>query len=141
MKTLTLFSIFAGAAVLTGCATTPVERGIVGGGAVGAATGAIIGSASGHAGEGALIGAGVGAVTGALIGDAEQRRRSQYYAPPYPPAPPHGAVVAPPAPPRHGSTHSYRVDGSASQRGHWETRVMRGPSGERYEERVWIPAP
>src|SRR5205823_13225256 len=46
------------------------DKGVLGGGAVGGATGALIGSATGHTGAGAAIGAGAGALTGALIGNA-----------------------------------------------------------------------
>jgi hypothetical protein len=45
------------------------DKGILGGGAIGAGTGAIIGSATGHAGAGAAIGTAVGAVSGGLIGN------------------------------------------------------------------------
>jgi hypothetical protein len=101
---------------LMGCATTPVQQGALGLGAVGAGAGAIIGSTTGHAGEGALIGAGVGALTGALVGDAIEHStpppQPVYYAPGPPPSPP---VV-----------------------GYWQTRVVTGPTGERYEQRVWV---
>jgi hypothetical protein len=46
------------------------DKGVLGGGAVGAGTGAIIGHAAGNTAAGALIGAGVGAVSGGLIGNA-----------------------------------------------------------------------
>lgn len=45
--------------------------GALGGGAIGAATGAIIGHSSGHTGGGALIGAAAGALGGALLGNAK----------------------------------------------------------------------
>jgi len=102
---------------LSGCATTPVQQGAWTGGALGAGLGSIIGNQSGDAGEGALIGAGVGALTGALIADDNQYREPRYRAP-------SRRVYSVPVPPR--------------PRGHYETRVMRGPSGERYEERVWV---
>ena len=81
MKTLRL----VGAVVLpvllsTGCSSmSNTDRGVLGGGAIGAGTGALIGNATGHTGAGALIGAGVGAVTGGLIGNAEdkQEKRAQ----------------------------------------------------------------
>jgi len=58
-----------------GCAgMSNTDRGVLGGGAVGAGTGALIGNATGHTGAGALIGAGVGAVTGGLIGNAADER-------------------------------------------------------------------
>ena len=102
--------------VLAGCATTPVQQGALGLGAVGAGAGAIIGSTTGHAGQGALIGAGAGALTGALVGDAIEHSnpapRPVYYAPSPPPPPP--------------------------PVGYWTTRVVTGPTGERYEQRVWV---
>ncbi len=103
--------------ILSGCATTPVQQGAWTGGALGAGLGAIIGNQSGDAGEGALIGAGIGALTGALIADDNQYRRPTYRTQSYRVRP----VSVPPRP-----------------RGHYETRVMRGPSGERYEEQVWV---
>jgi uncharacterized protein YcfJ len=45
------------------------DKGILGGGAIGAGTGALIGSATGHTGAGAAIGTAVGAVSGGLIGN------------------------------------------------------------------------
>jgi uncharacterized protein YcfJ len=45
------------------------DKGILGGGAIGAGTGALIGSATGHAGAGAAIGAAVGGLSGGLIGN------------------------------------------------------------------------
>jgi hypothetical protein len=53
------------------------DQGILGGGAIGAGTGALIGNATGHAGTGALIGAGVGALTGGLIGNSEDQREKK----------------------------------------------------------------
>src|SRR5712692_10812394 len=61
-----------------GCAgMSNTDRGVLGGGAVGAGTCALIGNATGHTGAGALIGAGVGAVTGGLIGNAEDKREQR----------------------------------------------------------------
>jgi len=57
------------------------QKGALGGGAAGAATGALIGGAAGSAGTGALVGGAAGAAGGALIGnemekrDEENRRR------------------------------------------------------------------
>ncbi len=141
MNTFAKFLALASAALVgIGCAT-PAQRGALGGSVVGAGLGAIIGGASGNPGVGAAIGAGVGGVTGALIGDAEDHERyghSPHYhttsgtyvyrdrvAPPPPPP-------ARPAP-SHFST-SYRVE-----EGHYEIRLVRAPSGEYYEERVWVP--
>jgi surface antigen len=110
---------------LSACQTTPVQDGAIVGGALGSAAGAIIGHQSGRQGEGALIGAGVGALTGALIGD-DIGRRQRYYAP---------APVGYSAPPR-----AYAPPVSAQPtRGYYETRVVRGSSGETYEERVFVP--
>jgi surface antigen len=55
------------------------DRGVLGGGAIGAGTGAAIGSLTGHTGAGAAIGAIAGAVGGGLIGNAadERDRREQ----------------------------------------------------------------
>ena len=54
-----------------GCSTmSNTDNGILGGGALGAATGAVIGHATGHTGAGALIGGAVGAVSGGLVGNA-----------------------------------------------------------------------
>jgi len=54
----------------TGCESmSHTDKGVLGGGAIGAGTGALIGSATGHTGAGAAIGAGVGALTGGLIGN------------------------------------------------------------------------
>lgn len=110
------FAIAALAAA--GCNTTPVQDGAVVGGALGAATGAVIGHQQGKQGEGALIGAGVGALLGALAGDQVEQRR-----------PATAPRVQEPA------------RGHAAPSGHYETRVYRAPSGERYEERVWVPGP
>lgn len=111
----------AGAAVLAvGCNTTPAQDGAILGGALGAGLGAVVGHQSGHQGEGALIGAGVGALTGALIGDDVGRKRQQRHY--HGPAP--VAVSPPPARPAQGR---------------YETRLVYGPNGERYEQRVWVP--
>jgi uncharacterized protein YcfJ len=63
-------------AVLTSaCSGQPLttrEKGILGGGALGAGTGAIIGAAVGHPGAGAAIGGGLGALTGGVIGNEFQ---------------------------------------------------------------------
>src|SRR5438552_810109 len=65
---------------LTGCSSlSPTEKGVVGGGAIGAGTGALIGSATGHTGAGAAIGAAVGGLSGGLIGNEveESERRTK----------------------------------------------------------------
>ena len=120
-------AVIAGLAMagLSGCQTTPVQDGIVAGGLLGSAAGAIIGHQSGRQGEGALIGAGAGALAGALIGD-DIARQQRYHAP---------AHVGHYAPAR-----SYAPPVSAQPtRGYYETRVVRGPTGETYEERVFVP--
>jgi len=76
MKTLRLIGAAIFPLLVTcGCSSmSNTDKGVLGGGAIGAGTGALIGNATGHAGTGALIGAGVGAVTGGLIGHAEDRQ-------------------------------------------------------------------
>jgi hypothetical protein len=54
------------------------EAGALGGGAIGAGTGALLGSLTGHAGAGAAIGAGVGAVTGGLIGNSQDKAEARH---------------------------------------------------------------
>ena len=114
-----------GLALATGCNTTPVQDGAVVGGALGAGTGAILGHQVGKQGEGALIGAGIGALTGALVGDQIDKAGQRQAAAP-PPAP---------LPPPQGT--AYRSTGP-TRSGHYETRLVRTPSGETYEERVWV---
>jgi hypothetical protein len=59
------------ALVATGCESmSNTDKGVLGGGAIGAGTGALIGSATHHAGPGALIGGAVGALSGGLIGNS-----------------------------------------------------------------------
>lgn len=60
--------------VSSGCSSmTPTDRGVLGGGAVGAGTGAVIGSAVGHTGAGAAIGGAIGAISGGLVGNEIER--------------------------------------------------------------------
>jgi len=72
MKLMTVLSgVLLPILVTCGCSTmSNTDAGIVGGGALGAGTGALIGSATGHTGAGALIGGAVGAVSGGLVGNA-----------------------------------------------------------------------
>jgi predicted lipid-binding transport protein (Tim44 family) len=120
MRLRTLLFLAASVAAVVaaaGCNTTPTQEGAVVGGMLGAGLGAITGHQSGHQGEGALIGAGIGALTGALIGDQvdEQQNRAPQ------------VTAAPPA------------YGTRAPAGHYENRVVTGPSGEKYELRVWVP--
>src|SRR4051812_1285734 len=55
---------------MLGCASSNTDRGLLTGGALGAAVGAIAGGSRGHAGAGALIGGAAGAVAGGLTGAA-----------------------------------------------------------------------
>src|SRR6266481_83928 len=79
MKTLRLLSVAVLPVLLAcGCSSmSNTDRGVLGGGAIGAGTGALVGNALGHTGAGALIGAGVGAVTGGLIGHSEDKREER----------------------------------------------------------------
>ncbi|MGI6458579.1 MAG: glycine zipper domain-containing protein [Candidatus Hydrogenedentales bacterium] len=116
LKTLITLALAATVATaLMGCNTTPVQDGAVFGGALGAGTGAILGHQVGKQGEGALIGAGLGALTGALVGDQIDKAGRQ------------------PAP----QATAYRSAAPVAS-GHYETRIVRTPSGETYEERVWV---
>lgn len=64
--------------MLTGCSCmSNTDAGVLGGGAIGAGTGAIVGKALGNTGAGALIGAGVGAVTGGLIGNSADKAEAR----------------------------------------------------------------
>jgi outer membrane lipoprotein SlyB len=64
--------------VSCGCDTmSNTDKGLLGGGALGAGAGALIGSATGHAGAGALIGGAAGAVGGALVGNAADHKEAR----------------------------------------------------------------
>jgi len=115
MKKIAMLSVLAATTLAAGCNTTPTQDGAVVGGLLGAGAGAIIGNQSGHAGEGALIGAGAGALTGAIVGDQVDERRQRRY-------------------PQNVQTAPVRT-----QNGHYDVRIVRTPSGETYEERVWVP--
>ncbi len=72
----------AGLVMTTGCMTPEGDydrtaTGALGGGAIGAGTGAIIGHQSGHGGEGALIGGAIGALTGGLIGRSMDQQQHE----------------------------------------------------------------
>ena len=90
----------------------------------GAGAGAIIGHQTGDAGEGALIGAAFGAVTGAILGEPTQKTSYTTREVIYVTQPPTRTVV----------TQRQTV----RRAGHYETRLVRGPSGETYEERIWV---
>jgi len=68
--------------LFAGCESlSPTEKGVLGGGAIGAGTGAIVGHALGNTGAGAVVGAAVGGLSGGLIGNSveksEQRTQAQ----------------------------------------------------------------
>lgn len=106
----TLPAVVLGATLLAaGCNTSSTTDGALLGGALGAGLGAVVGNQSGHAGEGALIGAGAGALTGGVIGNQYEKQPTN-------------------------TVRKY-----PNQRtGHYETRVVRTPSGETYEERILV---
>ncbi len=66
-----LWLLISIAVLSAGCATTPVQRGAVGGGAAGAAAGQLIGKNT----KSTMIGAGVGALGGALFNDTMKVER------------------------------------------------------------------
>jgi surface antigen len=73
-----------------GCSTmNNTDRGVLGGGAIGAGTGAAIGSLTGHTGAGAVIGGVTGALAGGLIGNGvdekQHREEAARYAAAHPP--------------------------------------------------------
>jgi hypothetical protein len=69
--------VLGAAFTLAGCTGQPLstrEKGTLGGGVLGAGTGAIIGAAVGHPGAGAAIGGVLGAGTGYVVGNAMQNQ-------------------------------------------------------------------
>jgi len=75
------FAVAASAVVLTGCQYPNGEpnntgSGVLGGAAIGAASGAMIGGR--NAGAGALIGGAIGAITGGLIGNSMDQEQREY---------------------------------------------------------------
>jgi osmotically inducible lipoprotein OsmB len=58
---------------------TTTQKGLLGGGLLGAGTGAIVGAAVHHPISGALIGGGVGAVAGGVVGHELQTRDEAQY--------------------------------------------------------------
>lgn len=126
MKNLALVTaIILVATVAAGCNTTPRKDGAVLGGLLGAGLGAVVGNQSGHMGEGALIGAAAGAITGTAIGDAKKA----------------GLDAQPQPQPQPTVVERRPVQQDRVVHGHYETRIVRGASGELYEERVWVPEP
>jgi hypothetical protein len=90
MKRMAIALVGGAVLVLNGCASmSHAEKGALGGGAIGAGTGAIIGSALGHTAGGAVIGGGIGALTGGMIGRgtdrAERKAEAQAVAAAQPP--------------------------------------------------------
>jgi uncharacterized membrane protein len=65
LKTMTAVATLWATAALSGCGTTPLDRGVSGAG-IGAAAGAIGGAVVGAPGTGAAIGAAIGGAAGAL---------------------------------------------------------------------------
>jgi osmotically inducible lipoprotein OsmB len=145
-----IFSLFVISVVLAalcvGCETTPVQQGALMGGALGAGAGAIIGNQVHHqGGSGALIGAAAGALTGAIVGDQVEKSRERAAAAP-PPPPPQTVVVQQPPPqtvivqqPPPSQTVIVQPAPTPTVIGHYENRIVRSPSGETFEQRVWVP--
>src|ERR1700739_2579093 len=72
-----LLMAFVGPIARAGCSGEPLstrEKGTIGGGVLGAGTGAIIGAAVGAPGAGAAIGGALGAGTGYVVGNALQNQ-------------------------------------------------------------------
>src|SRR5919202_1342002 len=77
-RSLCLLLLSPGLCLLTGCESmTHTEKGVLGGGAIGAGTGALIGSATGHTGAGAAIGAAVGGLSGGLVGNEVEKSEAR----------------------------------------------------------------
>ena len=73
-----LLGMLLPALLSSGCASmSNGEKGALGGGAIGAGTGALIGNSVGHTGGGALIGTAIGAMTGGLIGHSVDKSERQ----------------------------------------------------------------
>lgn len=121
MKKHSIWAVLLTLALASGCNTTPTQDGALLGGALGAGLGAVVGHQSGHQGEGALIGAAAGALTGAIVGDQVDETSRRNY-------------------PQNRNTHPQpTTQPSRTQKGHYDIRIVRTPSGETYEERVWVP--
>jgi osmotically inducible lipoprotein OsmB len=78
IRSMAVAALVVGSAfTLAGCTGQPLstrEKGTLGGGVLGAGTGAIIGAAVGHPGAGAAIGGALGAGTGYVVGNAMQNQ-------------------------------------------------------------------
>jgi hypothetical protein len=78
MKTTRWLSLLILPALLGGCQNmSHTEKGVLGGGAIGATTGALIGSTTKHTGAGAVLGGAVGALSGGLIGNALDKQEQK----------------------------------------------------------------
>lgn len=83
------------AIALSGCQTSPAQRGAMGGAALGALGGQLIGGDS----EATLIGAGVGALGGAILNDHVDKQKQEAYNQGYN----RGAQDATPKPPSYNT--------------------------------------
>src|SRR5262249_59670844 len=80
MKRLTCLVLALLPVLNAGCQNmSNTDRGVLGGGVLGAAIGALAGGPK-HAGAGALIGGAAGAVTGGLVGNAEDQKQKAHAA-------------------------------------------------------------
>jgi hypothetical protein len=71
-------AVLTGLLVATGCSSmTATDKGALGGGAIGAGTGAIVGHALGSTAAGAVIGGAVGALSGGLIGNQVEKNEQK----------------------------------------------------------------
>lgn len=118
MISLQRYAMLSAFLALAACQTTPVQQGALVGTVLGAGAGALAGASMGRPGEGALIGVGAGALAGALIADD-----IAHGGPPLEARPPRPATAPPPPP----------------QIGYYKWVVRRGPNGEQYEQRIWVP--
>jgi len=79
-KAIAVSAIVALMLAAVGCSGQPLterETGTLGGGVLGAGTGAIIGAAVGHPAAGAAIGGGIGALGGFAVGNEMQNQSIQ----------------------------------------------------------------
>ncbi len=85
-RTTRLTALAAALALIVGFAgqcwaqsLTTTQKGLLGGGLLGAGTGAIVGAAVHHPVSGALVGGGIGAVAGGVVGHEFQTRDQAQY--------------------------------------------------------------